>query len=89
MKFTIVGEWYHVEDLAFAFVVVAEGNTYGEAVANAAPAVLERFPQRAEGEDGETPETLWGGSNGAYVVAVFEGDLSAQAIDRYTFELIA
>ncbi|MFC7261467.1 hypothetical protein [Streptomyces lutosisoli] len=89
MKFTIVGEWYHVEDLASTFVVIAEGKTYAEAVANSAEAVLERFPQRAEGEDGETPETLWGGDNGAYVVAAFEGDLSAQAIDRDTFELIA
>ncbi|MFI0743427.1 hypothetical protein ACH4PU_35965 [Streptomyces sp. NPDC021100] len=88
MKYTIIGDWYEV-DLSSSFAVVAEGDTFEEARENAAPAVLERFPYRAEGDDGETPETFWGGDRGAYVVAAFEGDLSAQAVDGAAFELIA
>ncbi|HET6354686.1 hypothetical protein [Streptomyces sp.] len=89
MKYTIIGDWYSVPDLASAFAVVAEGETYEEAKENAAEAVLEHFPHRADGEDGESPETLWGGDNGAYVVGAFMGDLSDQAIETATFELIA
>ncbi|MER7112532.1 hypothetical protein [Streptomyces sp. NPDC000229] len=89
MKYTFVGDWYDCWDLASAFAVVAEGESLDEAKQNAAEAVLEHFPHRAEGEDGERPETLWGGDNGAYVVAAFEGDLSAQVIESATFELIA
>ncbi|MGW6569823.1 hypothetical protein [Streptomyces sp. NPDC054975] len=89
MKYTIVGDWYHCWDLAPAFAVVAEGETLDEAKRNAAGAVLEHFPDRAEGEEGESLDTLWGGDNGAYVVAAFEGDLRAQAIESVTFELIA
>ncbi|MBT2439748.1 hypothetical protein J7E93_06355 [Streptomyces sp. ISL-36] len=89
MKFTIVGDWYDCWDLASTFAVVTEGETLDEAKQNAAEAVLEHFPHRAEGEAGETPETLWGGDNGAYVVAAFEGDLSTQALESATFELIA
>ncbi|WP_331718476.1 hypothetical protein [Streptomyces sp. NBC_00624] len=89
MKFTIIGDWYTVPDLASAFAVVAEGDTYEEAKANAAVSVLEHFPHRANGEDGETPETLWGGDYGAYVVGVFVGDLSSEAVEGPTFELIA
>lgn len=89
MKYTIVGDWYDCWDLASTFAVVAEGETLDEAKRNAAEAVLEHFPHRAEGEDGESPETLWGGDNGAYVVAAFEGDLLTRAIESATFELIA
>ncbi|MFE5113510.1 hypothetical protein [Streptomyces sp. NPDC056663] len=89
MKFTIIGDWCTVPDLASAFVVVAEGGTYEEVKANAAVSVLERFPHRADGEDGERPETLWGGDYGAYVVGVFVGDLSGEAVEGPTFELIA
>lgn len=89
MKYTIVGDWYDCWDLASTFAVVVEGETLDEAKQNAAEAVLEHFPHRAEGEDGESPETLWGGDNGAYVVAAFEGDLRTRAIESATFELIA
>ncbi|WP_351234761.1 hypothetical protein [Streptomyces sp. NPDC002133] len=41
-----------------------------------------------EGSPGESAETLWGGEGGAYVVAAFAGDLSAEAIEDATFELI-
>ncbi|MFJ4879893.1 hypothetical protein ACIP93_32465 [Streptomyces sp. NPDC088745] len=88
MKFTIIGDWYELWDLASTFVVVAEGEDFENAKANAAVAVLEAFPWRAE-EYGETPETLWGGDHGAYVVAAFLGDLGAQAVDAVEFELIA
>ncbi|MFC9260804.1 hypothetical protein ACFRFJ_16380 [Streptomyces hydrogenans] len=88
MKYTIVGDWYSVPDLARSFAVVAEGEDFEEAKANAARAVLEAFPHRAE-EDGETPETLWGGDHGAYVVAAFAGDLSALTVDDAEFMLIA
>ncbi|KIF03350.1 hypothetical protein PL81_24775 [Streptomyces sp. RSD-27] len=88
MKFTIIGDWYEAWDLASTFAVVADGADFEEAKANAAAAVLEAFPHRAE-EDGETPETLWGGDHGAYVVAAFLGDLGAQAVDAAHFELIA
>lgn len=88
MKYTIIGDWYEVWDLAHSFAVVAEGADFEEAKANAAAAVLETFPWRAE-EDGETPETLWGGDNGAYVVAAFLGDLGTQAVDAASFRLIA
>ncbi|THA53264.1 hypothetical protein [Streptomyces sp. A1136] len=86
--YTIIGDWYEVWDLADSFAVVAEGADFEEAKTNAAAAVLETFPWRAE-EDGETPETLWGGDNGAYVVAAFLGDLGAQAVDAANFRLIA
>ncbi|HBF82630.1 MAG TPA: hypothetical protein DD420_22665 [Streptomyces sp.] len=89
MKYTIVGDWYDCSDLSSAFAVVAEGETFQEAAKEAAEAVLERFPHRAEGELGETAETFWGGDNGAYIVAAFEGDLSARALEAATFELIA
>ncbi|MEU5109613.1 hypothetical protein AB0H07_46520 [Streptomyces sp. NPDC021354] len=89
MKYTIIGDWYSVPDLAPAFAVVAEGENLEEAKRNSAEAILERFPERAEGESGETPETLWGGDNGAYIVAAFHGDLSGQTADGTTFELIA
>ncbi|MGY3341150.1 hypothetical protein ACVW0K_007343 [Streptomyces filamentosus] len=89
MKFTIIGDWYSVPDLANSFAVVAEGEDYEQAKANAAHAVLEAYPHRAEGEYGETPETLWGGDNGAYVVAAFLGDLSGQVIEEKEFTLIA
>ncbi|MFP1629724.1 hypothetical protein ACLB9X_32220 [Streptomyces sp. 5K101] len=69
--------------------VVAEEETLDEAKQNAAGAVLEHFPHRAEGEGGESPETLWGGDNGACVAAAFEGDLRTRAIESATFELIA
>ncbi|MCX5318141.1 hypothetical protein [Streptomyces sp. NBC_00154] len=82
MKFTIIGDWYTVRDLASSFAVVAEGDTYEESKANAAASVLERFPQRADGDDGETSETLWGGDCGACVVGVFVGDLSGAAAGR-------
>jgi activator of 2-hydroxyglutaryl-CoA dehydratase len=89
MKFMIVGDWCSVPDLASVIAVVAEGETCEEVMANAAVSVLERFPHRADGEDGETPETLWGGGRGAYVVGVFAGDLSSAAVEGPTFELIA
>ncbi|MFE6461977.1 hypothetical protein ACFVP0_31535 [Streptomyces cinereoruber] len=88
MEFTIIGDWYEVWDLASPFAVVAEGADFEEAKANAAVAVLKSFPHRA-GEGGETPETLWGGDHGAYVVAAFLGDLGAQAVEDTDFRLIA
>ncbi|MEU9064978.1 hypothetical protein AB0D13_40660 [Streptomyces sp. NPDC048430] len=89
MKYTFVGDWYDCSDLASTFAVVAEGETVDAAQQNAAKAVLEHFPHRAEGEEAETPETLWGGDNGAYVVAAFKGDLRSLAVETATFELIA
>ncbi|MFD9047760.1 hypothetical protein [Streptomyces zaomyceticus] len=88
MKYTIVGDWYEVPDLASPFAVVVDGADYEEAKTNAAVAVLEAFPHRA-GEGGEMPETLWGGDHGAYVVAAFHGDLGTHAVDTANFELIA
>ncbi|GAA3372318.1 hypothetical protein GCM10017744_103360 [Streptomyces antimycoticus] len=87
-KYTIIGDWYSVEDLAPSFTIVTEGETYEEAETNAATTLLEYNPQRAEGENGETPETLWGGDNGAYIIAAFEGDLSDQLVQG-TYGLIA
>ncbi|MGW0704217.1 hypothetical protein ACWD0A_34040 [Streptomyces sp. NPDC002867] len=69
--------------------VVAEGEALDEARQNAVEAVVEHFPHRAEGEDGESPEALRGGDNGAYVVAAFEGDLRTRPIESAAFELIA
>ncbi|WP_351234749.1 hypothetical protein [Streptomyces sp. NPDC002133] len=89
MKYRIIGDWYDCWDLASAFAVVADEASLDEAKQNAAEAVLEHFPHRAKGDKGETPETLWGGEGGAYVVAAFAGDLSAQAIESVTFERIA
>ncbi|MFE5795785.1 hypothetical protein ACFQ8C_24870 [Streptomyces sp. NPDC056503] len=88
MKFTIIGDWYSVPDLASSFAVVAEGEDFEEAKTNAAHAVLEAYPHRAGEGYEETPETLWGGDNGAYVVAAFHGDLTAQAADAAEFKLI-
>lgn len=89
MKYTIIGDWYDCCDLSSTFAVVAEGRNFQEAKAKAAEAALKRFPHRAEGEEGETEETFWGGDNGAYIVAAFEGDLGAQAVEAATFEMIA
>ncbi|MFC9260798.1 hypothetical protein ACFRFJ_16410 [Streptomyces hydrogenans] len=89
MKFTIIGDWYDVPDLANSFAVVAEGEDFEEAKANAAHAVLDAYPHRAEEGYEETPETLWGGGNGAYVVAAFLGDLSAHAVGAAEFVRIA
>ncbi|MEU8708725.1 hypothetical protein [Streptomyces sp. NPDC048565] len=89
MKYTFVGDWYDCWDLASAFAVVAEGETIDAAQRNAAQAVLEHFPHRAQGEGAETPGTLWGGDNGAYVVAAFKGDLRTVVIETATLELIA
>ncbi|WP_331735431.1 hypothetical protein OG590_40440 (plasmid) [Streptomyces goshikiensis] len=86
MKFTIIGDWYEVWDLASTFAVVAEGADFEEAKAHAAAAVLKEFSCRAEEE---TPETLWGGDHGAYVVAAFLGDLGALAVDEAHFVLVA
>ncbi|GAA0574664.1 hypothetical protein [Streptomyces mordarskii] len=80
MRYTIIGDWYSVEDLAEAFTIVTEGESYEEAQQNAAATLLEYNPLRAEGEKGETPESLWGGDNGAYIIAAFEGDLSDQMV---------
>ncbi|MFE3121856.1 hypothetical protein ACFXHD_00355 [Streptomyces hydrogenans] len=88
MKFTIIGDWYSVPDLASSFAVVADGKDFEEAKANAAHAVLEAYPHRAEEGYEETPETLWGGDNGAYVVAAFFGDLSVHAVSTDDFVLI-
>ncbi|MGW7007227.1 hypothetical protein ACWGCW_31585 [Streptomyces sp. NPDC054933] len=77
MKWTFVGDWYDVGfDLAEPFTVVAEGENYETAELNAATAMLNAYPYRVE--EGETPETFWGGDHGAYTCAVFEGDLSGQ-----------
>lgn len=89
MKYTFVGDWYNVPDLAPSFAVVAEGDNYEQAKRNAEELVLEQFPDRASGGDGESPRALWGEENGAYVVGVFAGDLSGQAVESPTFELIA
>ncbi|MFI8515290.1 hypothetical protein ACIGHB_29600 [Streptomyces sp. NPDC085460] len=89
MKFTIIGDWYSVPDLADTFAVVAEGENYEEAKGDAARAVLGAFPHRAEEPYCETPETLWGGDNGAYVVAAFLGDLCDQVVEGADFTLIA
>ncbi|WP_351234266.1 hypothetical protein [Streptomyces sp. NPDC002133] len=66
-----------------------DGEILEEARRNAAGAVLEHFPHCAVGDGGERSETLWGGHDGACVVAAFAGGLSAQAIEDVSFELIA
>lgn len=84
MKCTFVGSWTEVWDGSQDFVVMAQGETFEEAKANAATAVLERFPHRA-GEKG--PDEFW--TECAYLIAAFDGDLTPVAFEGATLLVIA
>ncbi|MFB8442682.1 hypothetical protein ACFC7A_26890 [Streptomyces niveus] len=85
MRYTFVGTWLEVSDGSQDFVVVAEGETFGEARDNAAAAVLGRFPHRAR--SGEVPYEFW--EEDAYLIAAFDGDLAPIVFESATLLVIA
>lgn len=87
MQFTIIGAWR--DDQPPSFAVVAEGDSYPEAEVNAAHQILANIPSRSNQPDSETADTLWWGERGAYVLAVFHGDVTSHLIPDRLLKVIA
>ncbi|MBO1332548.1 hypothetical protein [Streptomyces sp. VRA16 Mangrove soil] len=85
--YTFVCDWlnYMTQLTDCKFAVVTHGETYQQAVENAAKAVLDFFPNVAEYA---TPKSLWNTDNGVVRIAEFYGDVTASLVDLHAYDII-